>query len=137
MQLARIDEQLTKAEHSFQEVLDPEAKRNLKKRLDELDYLTSEARKSGSIDQIESYTDEKAQIQRVLSQATGLLDKSRRLGPQTLKKNAQVSIRLAYTRALAEIRKKMPKLAKYLPDHITTGHSCYYEHDPSFEWQLD
>ncbi len=137
VQLARIDEQLTKAKHSFQEVLDPEAKHNLKKRLDELYHLISEAEKRGSSEQIERYEDEKAKILTELSQATGLHGKSRRLGPQTLKKNAQVSIRLAYTRALAEIRKKMPKLAKYLRDHITTGHSCYYEHDPSFEWQLD
>ncbi len=138
VQLAQIDEQLTKAEHSFQEVLDPEAKRSLKKKLDELNHLISEAEKRASSEQIERYEDEKARILTEFSQATGLHGKSRRLGPQTPEKNAQVSVRQAYKRALEEIRRgNMPKLAKYLCDHITTGHSCYYEHDPSFEWQLD
>jgi hypothetical protein len=138
VQLAQIDEQLTKAEHSFQEILDPEAKHNLEKKLDDLNHLISEAEKRASSEQIERYEDEKAKIQTVLSQATGLHGKSRRLGPQTLEKNAQVSVRQAYKRALEEIRKgNMPKLAKYLYDHITTGHSCYCKHDPSFEWQLD
>ena len=138
VQLAQIDEQLTKAEHSFQEILDPEAKHNLKKKLDDLDLLISEAEKRGSFEQIERYEDEKVKILTELSQATGLHGKIRRLGPQTPEKSAQVSVRQAYKRALAEIREgNMPKLAKYLCDHITTGHFCYYEHDPSFEWQLD
>lgn len=137
LELAGMDENLATVQHSYQETLDCESTRRLKQEIDDLEELISDAKQKHSCDQLELLTQEKEKLVAELIKATGIYGKSRPLGPQSPKKNAQVRVRRAFTRALARIQKDMPKLAAHLSDRISTGSSCYYTHDNSFEWQLD
>jgi len=137
IELAGMDENLANVSHSYQDTLDYEAILKLKQEIEDLEELISDAQQKHSYDQLELHTQEKEKLEAELIKATGIYGKSRLLGPQSPKKNAQVRVRRAFTRALARIQKDMPKLAAHLSDRISTGSSCYYTHDNSFEWQLD
>ena len=137
IELAGMDENLADVQHSYQDTLDYEATRKLKQEIEDLEELISDAKQKHSCDQLELHTQEKEKLEAALIKATGIYGKSRLLGPQSPRKNAQVRVRRAFTRALARIQKDMPKLAAHLSDRISTGSSCYYTHDNSFEWQLD
>ena len=137
LELAGMDENLAKVPHSYQNTLDNEAFRRLKQEIEDYEELISDAQQKHSCEQLELLTQEKEKLVAELIKATGIYGKSRLLGPQSPRKNAQVRVRRAFTRALARIQKDMPKLAAHLSDRIFTGSSCYYTHDNSFEWQLD
>ncbi len=136
MTLAGQDVESTKVTHFFQATLDKKAMSDYMARIEELEHLISAAGENSPSAEIEKYQTEMEFLYEELARAKGFGDRPRELGPKSPRKRAQVSVKQAIKRTFEAIEKDMPKLAAYLHDHITTGHSCYYAHDNSFEWQL-
>jgi hypothetical protein len=101
-------------EQSGLELLDEEARRSYRARLDELDP--------------ERDTDERAWLLDQLGAATGLGRRRRTSG--STDERARVAVRKTIVAALARIAETDPWLGRHLNDRVRTGLECRYESDP-------
>jgi hypothetical protein len=102
------------------ELLDDEARRAYRARLEELD----------SDDPADDPADaqERAWLLDQLGAATGLAGRRRTSG--STEERARVAVRKAIVAALARIAETDPWLGRHLNDHVRTGTECRYESDP-------
>jgi hypothetical protein len=104
------------------ELLDDEARRAYRARLEQLDPQRDD--------------DERRWLLEQLGAATGLAGRRRTTG--STEERARVSVRKAIVAALARIAEADPWLGRHLRDRIHTGTDCRYEPDPDHpvEWVL-
>lgn len=121
------------------EVLDPEAKRKFKDRIDELEERKQIALQAGAEEGLERIEAERNGIIEELKRATGLGGRDRDIAA-TPAERARQSVRKALDRAYTRLRQAKPPL-DHLASHLTScvqaeGTSYVYRPDADVPWNL-
>jgi tetratricopeptide (TPR) repeat protein len=118
------------------EILDPRAKAEYRRRLDELEGELEEARAFGDIERAARAEAERDFLVRELAGAIGLGGRDRRMGSPS--ERARVSVTRAIRSALARIHEHSPALGDHLERTIHTGTYCSYTPDPRapIDWRI-
>jgi hypothetical protein len=118
------------------EILDPRAKAEYRRRLDELEAELEEAKAFADPERAVRIEAEREFLLRELSAAIGLGGRPRRAASSA--ERARVSVTRAIRAALARIREHSPGLAEHFDRTIHTGSFCSYTPDPRAptNWQL-
>jgi hypothetical protein len=115
-------------------VLDERARSAYKARLADLDDDIDDAVTANDPERAERARAEREFLVAELAAATGLGNRSRRLGDETDKARKTVSARIRYT--IDRIRRVHPELAAHLDAHVHTGTECEYRPDARVAWRL-
>jgi hypothetical protein len=115
-------------------VLDEQAKRSYRRRLDALSEALAEADQVGDADASEAAARELTVLRRELASASGLGGRDRRLGDEVERVRKAVSARVRDT--LGRIERVHPELAGHLRSSITLGVRCAYRPTEQVRWQL-
>ncbi|MFP3992841.1 ATPase, partial [Streptomyces sp. E11-3] len=115
-------------------VLDEEAKRQYKRRLDQLDEEIDRAAASGDEQRAARYDTERAALLAELRTAAGLGGRTRRLGDEAERARKAVTARIRDT--LRKLDALHPALAAHLRDTVSTGLTCAYRPDQEIDWRL-
>ncbi|WP_156727623.1 ATP-binding protein [Streptomyces apocyni] len=115
-------------------VLDEEAKRQYKQRLDQLDEEIDRAAELGDEERAARYDTERAALLAELRSAAGLGGRTRRLGDEAERARKAVTGRIRDT--LRKLDTLHPSLAAYLRDTVSTGLTCAYRPDQEIDWRL-
>jgi len=115
-------------------VLDERARAAYKARLAELDDDIDDAVTANDAERAGRARAEREFLVAELAAATGLGNRSRRLGDETDKARKTVSARIRYT--IDRIRRVHPELAAHLDAHVHTGTECEYRPDARVAWRL-
>jgi AAA ATPase domain len=105
-------------------VLDDQAKRAYRRRLEELDREVADAEDRGDPDGVDKARAERDAIAHELAAALGLGGRDRGLGDPSERARKAVTERIRYS--MARIEQAHPELAGHLQASITTGSSCAY-----------
>jgi hypothetical protein len=105
-------------------VLDDQAKRAYRRRLQELDREVADAEERGDPDRVEAGRTERDAIAHELAAALGLGGRDRGLGDPSERARKAVTERIRYS--MARIAAVHPELAGHLQASVTTGSSCVY-----------
>jgi len=115
-------------------VLDEEAKRRYRRRLERLDSEIDRAAVSGDAGRAAEYERERTALLEELRRAAGLAGRTRRLGDAGERARKNVTARIRDTlRRLDELH---PELAAHLRATVTTGTACCYTPDREIAWRL-
>ncbi|MHC0429313.1 ATP-binding protein [Streptomyces sp. O3] len=115
-------------------VLDEEAKRQYKRRLDQLDEEIDHAARSGDEQRAARYDTERAALLAELRAAAGLGGRTRRLGDEAERARKTVTARIRDT--LRKLDTLHPALAAHLRDSVSTGLTCAYRPERAIYWRL-
>ncbi|WP_228994546.1 AAA family ATPase [Streptomyces sp. DH8] len=115
-------------------VLDDEAKRRYKERLDRLDAEMDRAAARDDARQVEAYDRERQALLDELRTASGLGGRPRRLGDQAERARKTVTARIRD--ALRRLDALHPALAAHLTASVTTGTTCAYRPGRTPDWRL-
>lgn len=110
--------------HGSDPVLDDEAKRAYRRRLDELTVRLEDADQRGDPAASEAASTELAALRHELAAASGLRGRDRRLGDEVERARKTVSARIHD--ALARITVAHPALGAHLRESVTIGTWCCY-----------
>jgi hypothetical protein len=113
-------------------VLDREALRQYRQRLDKLDDGLDAAALRGDGKRHAERTAEREALIGELERATGLGGRPRRSGSPAEK--ARVNVTRTIRHAIGELTTKAPDLAAHLDESIVTGVSCSYEPSVDIVW---
>ena len=118
------------------EHLDPQAKREYKRRLDELAEQLEDLRLRGSQERAEEVELEIAFLKKEISRAVGIHNRDRRAGSAA--ERARLNATRAIKSALEKISEHSLPLGRLLEDSISTGYFCSYSMDPAapIAWQF-
>jgi hypothetical protein len=118
------------------EILDPQAKAEYRRRLDELEAEVDEARALGDPERAARADEERDFLVRELAGAIGLGGRDRRMGSPS--ERARVSVTRAIRGALARIGDQNSALGDHLERTIRTGTYCSYTPDPRapIDWRI-
>lgn len=116
-------------------MLDRDAKRAYRQRLEALDDEIERARRRGDVGQEERLDAERDQIVRELAAATGLGGRPRAAGSSEAER-ARTSVTKAIRGAIARIAAEEPMLGDHLRRSVRTGTSCVYTPDENLHWHL-
>jgi tetratricopeptide (TPR) repeat protein len=122
------DDRLAPANDHSGPVIDEEARRAYRRRLDEIEQDIAEAERLGDSERIAMATFDRDFIVGELSRAFGLGGRARTAGSTS--ERARVSVTRAIRYALSRIAEQHPELAEHLKTTITTGMYCSYRPDP-------
>lgn len=117
-------------------ILDPEAKRAYRQRLNELGEELDRASRFNDPHRALRARLERDAIIEQLASATGLGGRDRRTGAIT--ERARVNVTRAIKAAITRIAEYHPELAAHLSNHVHTGRVCAYQPDRSaaVSWQV-
>ena len=117
-------------------VLDDQARRAYKARLDELEVEMTEAEDWSDIGRLATLRSEHDALIDQLAAATGLSGRLRTTGSS--RERARVTVRKAIVAALDRLEDVDPQLASHLRDRVHTGAMCRYEPDSDHpvDWNL-
>ncbi len=113
-------------------VLDDDARRAYRARLDALDRALDEAAASGG--SVASLEAERDALIDELARASGLGGRDRRLGDPVERARTTVTARIRD--ALRRLDAAHPELAGHLRQTVTTGRTCAYRPGPGTRWEL-
>ena len=118
------------------EMLDPQARREYRRRLLELREELAEAEALNDSERCESLRSEMEFLARELASAVGMGGRGRRAASSN--ERARISVKHAITRAIARLESLHAPLARYLASTVRTGTFCCFRPDPRFpvEWRL-
>ncbi|HEX2375070.1 MAG TPA: AAA family ATPase [Actinomycetota bacterium] len=105
-------------------ILDDQAKRAYRRRLQDLDREVAEAEDQGDPERVEKARQERDAIAHELAAALGLGGRDRGLGDPAERARKAVTERIRYS--MARIARAHPELAGHLEASVTTGSSCAY-----------
>jgi hypothetical protein len=105
-------------------ILDDQAKRAYRRRLQDLDREVTEAEDQGDPERVEKARQERDAIAHELAAALGLGGRDRGLGDPAERARKAVTERIRYS--MARIARAHPELAGHLEASVTTGSSCAY-----------
>ncbi len=115
-------------------VLDPRAKQDFKRRLDELREQLDELQEKGAAERAEEVRSEIEAITRALVNALGLGGRDRRAGSDT--ERARINVTRAIRAVIQRIREHHSDLGQLLEDSIRTGSYCRYQPNVPIEWSF-
>ncbi|MFC4334700.1 ATP-binding protein [Salininema proteolyticum] len=116
------------------DVLDERARREYRRRLEELDEAIDAAALSGDRGKAARLERERRDLVGFLKQATGLGGRSRRLGDAAERARKTVTNRIR--NAVRKIESLHPDLGIHLRESVRTGARCVYEPDEPTSWRL-
>ncbi|MCX4963526.1 AAA family ATPase [Streptomyces sp. NBC_00654] len=115
-------------------VLDEEARRRYKERLDRLDAEIDRAAARDDVRRVGEYGRERRALLDELRRAAGLGGRTRRLGDESERARKTVTARIRDT--LRKLDALHPELAAHLRDSVTTGTTCAYRPGDLPDWRL-
>jgi hypothetical protein len=115
------------------ELLDDPAVRRYRERRNELIEELEEAQRHHDPARAEHLQVEIEQLTAELSRAVGLGGRKRQRSDA---ERARVSVKMAMERALVEIERRLPELARHFRLFLTTGHLVCYNPQPPIDWTL-
>jgi predicted ATPase len=113
-------------------VLDREALRQYRRRLEELDDRLDAAAVRGEVGLQQQFAAERDALIAELKRATGLGGRPRRSGSPAEK--ARVNVTRTIRRAISELASLAPALAAHLDESIVTGVACCYQPRTNISW---
>jgi hypothetical protein len=118
------------------ELLDAEAKRAYKARLEDLEDEHAEAEAFADPERAAQAAEERDFLVRELAQAVGLHGRDRKAASAA--ERARVSVTRAIRSSLARIGEESPELGKHFERTVRTGTFCVYDPDPRapIDWRL-
>ncbi|MER5982571.1 AAA family ATPase [Streptomyces sp. NPDC001787] len=115
-------------------VLDEEARRRYKERLDRLDAEIDRAAARDDMRRVGEYDRERRSLLDELRRAAGLGGRTRRLGDESERARKTVTARIRDT--LRKLDTLHPALAAHLRESVTTGTTCAYRPGDLPDWRL-
>ncbi|NJB69712.1 TolB-like protein [Saonia flava] len=115
-----------------EDVIDNTAKKDYKKRIQELQMEIADAEEMGNTIQLDVLREEYETLIDHLSQAMGLAGKTRKVGSSVEKARTAVTWRIRS--AIKKIEKAHPQLGKHLSMGIKTGTFCSYSPEIPIHW---
>ncbi|MBL8695570.1 MAG: hypothetical protein JNJ88_15870 [Planctomycetes bacterium] len=122
------------AESGSAAVLDAEAKRTIRNRIEELSEELEEARSLGSAAREERAQEELERLTEALAGALGLGGRSRKLGDAGERARTAVTWRIRS--AVRRIAAAHPRLGQHLENSIRTGLLCEYRPEQPIAWEV-
>jgi AAA ATPase domain len=116
------------------EVLDETARRQIRRRLADLDEEIAEADAWADPERASRARAERDALVSEVTAATGLAGRARRLGDQDERARKAVTARIRYV--IGRIERVHPSLAAHLRASVTTGTRCCYSPPTPASWQL-
>ena len=116
------------------EVLDPQARRQYRQRIQELQEELEQAEADNDPARAEPARVELDAVIDELARATGLGGRSRKMGDVAERARSAVTWRIRS--AIKKIRAAHPRLGQHLSNSIRTGNFCVYSPESATEWQL-
>jgi hypothetical protein len=113
-------------------VLDEQAKRAYRRRLQDLDREVAHAEDQGDPGRVEKARSERDAIAHELAAALGLGGRDRGLGDPAERARKAVTERIRYS--MARVARAHPELAAHLEASVTTGSSCAYVPTEPVTW---
>jgi hypothetical protein len=114
------------------EILDAQAKKQFKERLDDIREELAYTKANGDICQAEKLENEKDAIMQQLNAAIGLGGRGRKAG--SVAERARISVSQNIHKAIKNMSKHDQKLAQFLNNSIKTGITCKYAPDQDIPW---
>ncbi len=115
-------------------VLDPRAKQDFKRRLDELREQLDELQEKGAAERAEEVQAEIEAISRELARALGLGGRDRRAGSEA--ERARINVTRAIRAAIQRIAEHHQALGELLEQSVRTGSYCRYQSNVPIEWSF-
>jgi non-specific serine/threonine protein kinase len=115
-------------------LLDPQAKRDYRKRIEDLEEDIEEAERNNNLAAAANAREELQFLKSQLSEAFGLGGQPRPVGSPA--ENARKSVSEAIRRALKNIRSMDSHLGNHLTNSIKTGVYVYYSPESAVDWHL-
>ncbi|MEQ4722257.1 AAA family ATPase [Nonomuraea sp. B19D2] len=116
------------------DVLDEEAKKRYRQRLELLDYEIDRAAELGDDRRAAELDAERKALLDELRTAAGLGGRTRRLGDEAERARKAVTNRIRST--LRQLDQRHPELAAHLRASVSTGATCRYHPSPAVRWSL-
>lgn len=116
------------------DVLDSQARRQYRQRIEELQHDLEEAEADNDPGRTESVRVELDAVIEELSRATGFAGRSRKLGNPSERARTAVTWRIRS--AIKKIRAAHPRLGQHLSNSIRTGNFCVYSPETETAWEL-
>ena len=110
------------------DLLDDQAKAELRARLEDLDEIAALAEASNDLARLQAAKREREAIAQHLAASLGLGGRSRRSANAT--ERARVAVTVAIRRAVAAIARHAPDIADHLQRSVRTGTFCRYQPEP-------
>jgi hypothetical protein len=117
------------------EILDAEARRSYRERLEVLEALRNEAEENQDLGWLDALGAERDQIEAELRAAFGLAGRARSAGDPTERARKAVYNRIRAS--IRRIKREHSALGRHLARSVRTGTTCSYRPDRSVVWQLD
>lgn len=115
------------------EMMDSEARRSVRARLEDLDHLIGEAERNGDLGAA-ALCEERQTLAAELAAAEGLGGRPRRIGDGT--KGARTSVSNAIARAIEAISEFHAALGRHLDLSVKTGRILRYEPEGPVRWDV-
>lgn len=116
------------------DVLDPQARREYRRRIEELQEELERAEADNDPGQSEAAQQELDAVIEELSRATGFAGRSRKLGNPAERARSAVTWRIRS--AIKKIRAAHPRLGQHLSNSLRTGNFCVYSPETATSWDL-
>jgi hypothetical protein len=115
-------------------VLDDEAKKAYRRRLNELVEELDEAEKNNDLGRISHLQADKHALEEEMKHASGAFGRDRRIA--SVKKQERDAVRAAIKRCLKTIEEKHADLGRHLRNSLTISTLCRYSPETSVIWQF-
>lgn len=112
------------------EMIDVDARRAYRRRLEEIRTELDEVEALGQAERAEQLRGEMEFLARELANALGMGGRHRRAASSN--ERARISVKHAISRAIGRLESLLPSLGRYLQTTIRTGTFCCYRSDPRF-----
>ena len=116
------------------EVLDQEARREYRRRIEELQEELEQAEADNDPARAEPARIELDAVIDELAKATGLQGRSRKMGDTAERARSAVTWRIRS--AIKKISAAHPRLGQHLSNSIRTGNFCVYSPESAIQWEL-
>ena len=116
------------------EVLDPQARREYRRRIEDLQEELKQAETDNDPARVEPARKELDAVIDELARATGLRGRTRKMGDVAERARSAVTWRIRS--AIKKIRAAHPRLGQHFANSIRTGHFCVYSPEVATEWEL-
>ena len=119
---------------SSQEILDAEARRQYRHRIEELQHELESAEADHDPARIDRIRAELDAVIDELTKATGLAGRSRKVGDDAERARSAVTWRIRS--AIKKIRAAHPRLAQHFANSVRTGNFCVYSPESAIHWDI-